>query len=102
MAYGGGPGGIIYVVRFNHPAVLITGAIVIAGALTAVGLLVRGPSTRAAALSIALALMAVPLSAVLATQDHGSAPVLTAAALAGFAIAIPVILRRTGGASLGR
>jgi hypothetical protein len=101
MAYGGGPGGIIYVVRFNHPAVLIAGAFVIAGGLTAAGLLVRGPSTRAAALSIGLALIAVPLSIVLATQDHGSAPLLAAAALAGFVIAVPVTFRRTGADSPG-
>jgi len=93
MAYGGSIGGIIYVVEVTHPLELAAGAVAIAGALAAAFLLARGATQAGVSVSIAVGLLAVPLSVLLMTQDHGSAPVLGVAALVGLALSIRERLR---------
>jgi hypothetical protein len=88
MAYGGSIGGIIYVVEVTHPLELVAGAVAIAGALAAAFLLARGATQAGVAVSIAVGVLAVPLSVLLITQDHGSAPVLGLAALVALALAV--------------
>ena len=88
MAYGGSIGGIIYVVEVTHPLELAAGAVAIAGALAAAFLLARRATPTGIALSIAVGVLAVPLSVLLMTQDHGSAPVLGLAALVALVLSI--------------
>jgi hypothetical protein len=93
MAYGGSIGGIIYVVEVTHPLELVAGAVAIAGALAAAFLLARGATPAGLAVSIAVGVLTVPLSVLLITQDHGSAPVLGLAALVGLGLSVRERLR---------
>ncbi len=98
MAYGGSIGGILYVLRVNHPAILVIGALTIMGAASIAFLALRGMSPRALPLSIGLSLVALPLSIVLATQDHGSAPAIAVAATLAMIISVRAALRPAPGA----
>ena len=101
MAYGGSLFGILYVIRHDHPAVLIADAVTIMGAFAVAILLARGATRWALRVSIALAFLAIPLSLLLVTQDHGSAPVVGAAAVVALALslrALPAARPRCGSA----
>jgi hypothetical protein len=99
MAWGGSLFGIVYVVNFTHPAVLVAGAATIVGALLVAVLLARGASTRAPWFSIGLSCLAIPLSLVLATLDHGSAPAVGAAAAIAMALSLRRVLNSASSAS---
>jgi hypothetical protein len=87
MLWGGSLFGIVYVIHHDHPAVLIVDAITIVGALGVAILLLAGWSVRALRISIVLSYATILFSFVLATQDHGSAPAVGAAALIALALA---------------
>jgi hypothetical protein len=93
MAYGGSPTGILYVVQVVHPLELAVWAVVTAGAIVAAILLAVGSSSAGVSLSIAVGIVAAPLSVLLISQNHGSAPVLGLAALLGLALSIRARLR---------
>jgi hypothetical protein len=95
MAWGGSLFGIVYVLNYNPPLVLIAGASTIAGALTVVLLLARRATPRALWLSIGLSFLAIPLSVVLATEDHGSAPAVGAASVIALALSLRTVTRRS-------
>jgi hypothetical protein len=94
MAWGGSLFGIIYVLNYNPPAVLIAGGGTIVGALGAALLVARRASHLALWISIAIAFLAIPLSVVLATEDHGSAPAVGAAAVIAMALSLRGIAAR--------
>ena len=87
MLWGGSLFGIVYVLHHDHPAVLIADALTIVGALTVAILLTVGRTVQAVRISIVLSYLTILFSFVLATQDHGSAPAVGAAALVAFALA---------------
>lgn len=94
MAYGGDPGGIIYVIQVTHPVVLAAGAVTIVGSLAAALMLARRVTPAGLWLSIAVGGLATPLALVLVTQDHGSAPVVAAAAVIAMTLSAVAVLRR--------
>jgi hypothetical protein len=87
MLWGGSLFGIVYVIHHDHPAVLIVDAITIFGALMVAILLAVSSISRALRLSVLLSYLTILFSFVLATQDHGSAPAVGAAALIALALA---------------
>ncbi len=87
MLWGGSLFGIVYVIHHDHPAVLIADALTIVVALVIAVLLAIGATIPALRLSIVLSYLTILFSFVLATQDHGSAPVVGAAALIALALA---------------
>jgi hypothetical protein len=87
MLWGGSLFGIVYVIHHDHPAVLVADGITIAAALVVALLLAAGSIQRALRLSIVLSYATILFSLVLATQDHGSAPAVGAAALIALALA---------------
>jgi hypothetical protein len=87
MLWGGSLFGIVYVIHHDHPAVLIADAITVVGALGVAILLAIGSTSRGLRLSIVMSYLAILFSVVLATQDHGSAPAVGAAALVALALA---------------
>ena len=99
MAYGGSLFGILYVIHHDHPAVLIADAVTIVGAMAVAILLARNATRWALRISIALSVLAIPLSLVLITQDHGSAPVVGAAAAVALALSLRALPARASGAS---
>jgi hypothetical protein len=99
MAWGGSLFGIVYVLNYNPPAVLIAGAATVIGALAVTILLARGATAWALWVSITLSFVAIPLSVVLATQDHGSAPVVGAASVIAMALSLRGAAARPSGAS---
>lgn len=90
--------GIIHVLRFAHPALLITGAVTVVGALSVVVMIARDAVPQALRTSTALSILAIPLSVVLAAEDHGSAPTMAAASTIAAAISLWVMARRTASA----
>ena len=92
MLWGGSLFGIVYVIHHDHPAVLIADALTILGALAVAILLAAGSTGRALRISIALSYATILFSFVLATQDHGSAPAVGAAALVALALARRTVL----------
>lgn len=99
MLWGGSLFGFIYVFRHDHPAVLIADAAVIVGGLAVAILLARGSHRQALRLSIVLSYFTIAFSFVLATQDHGSAPVVGIAAVVALALARRTVLAVRSGAS---
>ncbi len=99
MAYGGSLFGILYVIHHDHPAVLLADAVTILGALAVAILLARNATRWALRVSIALSVLAIPLSLLLITQDHGSAPVMGAAAVVALALSLRALPARASGAS---
>jgi hypothetical protein len=93
VAYGGSIGGIVYVVEVTHPFELAAGAVAIVGAIAAAILLVAGSTATGVTASIAVGVLTVPLSLLLITQNHGSAPVIGLAALVALALAVRARLR---------
>jgi len=93
VAYGGSIGGIVYVVEVTHPFELAAGAVAIVGAIAAAILLVAGSTATGVTASIAVGLLTLPLSLLLITQNHGSAPVIGLAALVALALAVRARLR---------
>ena len=86
MLWGGSLFGILYVIHHDHPAVLIADAITIVAAFGIAILLAVGATTPALRISIVLSYATILFSFVLATQDHGSAPVVGAAAVVALAL----------------
>lgn len=93
MWWGGSLFGFVYVLHHDHPAVLIADAVTIAGALVVALLLARGATGPGLRISIGLSYFTIAFSLVLATQDHGSAPVVGAAALLALALAVRAAVR---------
>jgi len=93
VAYGGSIGGIVYVVEVTHPFELAAGAVAIVGAIAAAILLLAGSTTTGVTASIAVGVLTLPLSLLLITQNHGSAPVIGLAALVALALAVRARLR---------
>jgi hypothetical protein len=93
VAYGGSIGGIVYVVEVTHPFELAVGVVAIVGAIAAAILLVAGSTATGVTASIAVGVLTVPLSLLLITQNHGSAPVIGLAALVALALAVRARLR---------
>jgi len=88
MAWGGSLFGIVYVLNYTSPAILIAGAVTIVAAVAVVILLARSAIGWALWTSVALSFIAIPLSVILSTQDHGSAPAITAAAVIAMTLAL--------------
>ena len=99
MAYGGSLFGILYVIHHDHPAVLIADAVTIVGAFAVAILLAKGATRWALRVSIALSFFAIPLSLLLVTQDHGSAPVVGAAAVVALALSVRTVVTRASNAA---
>jgi hypothetical protein len=93
MWWGGSLFGFVYVLHHDHPAVLIADAVTIGGAVLVALLLARGATGWALRISIGLSYFTIAFSLVLATQDHGSAPVVGAAALLALALAVRAAVR---------
>jgi hypothetical protein len=85
MAWGGSIGGIIYVIGVTHPILLAAGLVTIVGAIVVSFLLLGGATSTGLTASVALGILAVPLSVIL-IPDHGSAPVVTVASLLALAL----------------
>jgi hypothetical protein len=85
MAWGGSIGGIIYVIGVTHPILLAAGLVTIVGAIVVSYLLLSGATSSGLTASVALGILAVPLSVIL-IPDHGSAPVVTVASLLALAL----------------
>jgi hypothetical protein len=94
MLWGGSLFGIVYVIHHDHPAVLIADGLTIVGAFVVAILLAAGSTTPALRISIVLSYATILFSLLLATQDHGSAPLVGVAAFIALAFA-----RRTLGAA---